>query len=701
MRFKLASGGLSILLLVALLLSAMPVLAGDQADIEIVKTATGEEVQCVKGEVLVRFKEHVSTAEATESLGRFGARSVKYYDRIGVHRVKLPRGMKVKDALSFLSSDKAIEYAEPNYIVKALPTFPNDPRLNELWGLDNTGQTGGTPDADIDAPEAWDVTTGSSDVVVAVIDTGVDYEHEDLAANMWVNPGEIPGNGIDDDGNGFPDDIYGWDFYNDDPDPIDDYGHGTHCAGIIGAVGNNGTGVAGVNWDVKIMALKFLNSSGSGSTSDAIDALNYVTMMKERGVNVLVTSNSWGGGGYNAALEDAIAAARDADILFVAAAGNDSMDNDESPHYPSSYELENIIAVAATDHDDQLASFSNWGATSVDLAAPGEDILSTTPGDNYELMSGTSMATPHVAGVAALIYSLHPDWTYDQVKDVILNSVDPLGLEVVSGGRLNAHRALLTFEVGQVSLDHNWQTVNFTKSFNDPVVVAKPLSFNGAQPAVVRIRNVTPTSFDIRVQEWNYLDGFHVIEQVSWLAMERGHWTLPDGTEVEAGTIDTNSCGTGSFAPVSFSEAFPSPPVVISSVMTFNGAQTAATRNQNVTTAGFEVTMQEQEKFRQIHVTETISYIAWEPGSGTVDGMNYKVALGGNVKGIWTTVNYGSFASPPLFLADMQTTNGRDTANLRYRNKLTDSVEIKVSEEKSKDTEVRHINESLGYFAFE
>lgn len=282
--------------------------------------------------------------------------------------------------------DPNVEYVEPNYIYQADAT-PNDPSYNLLWGQHNTGQsvggTSGTSDADIDAPEAWDTSTGSSDVVIAVIDTGVDYLHEDLADNMWQNPGEIPGNKIDDDNNGYIDDVYGIDAANNTGDPMDkvdeDGGHGTHVAGTIAAKGNNAKGVVGVSWNSKIMALKFL-STGGGSSSDAIECLDYIIAQKNAGVNIVASNNSWGGGGYSQALIDAIEASNDAGILFLAAAGNDGVDNDVTPHYPSSYDLPGIISVAATDSDDTLASFSNYGATSVDLSAPGTNILSSTPG---------------------------------------------------------------------------------------------------------------------------------------------------------------------------------------------------------------------------------------------------------------------------------------------------------------------------------
>ena len=321
---------------------------------------------------------------------------------------------------------------------------PNDPRYGDLYGLHNTGQSGGTTDADIDAPEAWQVSTGSRDVIVGVIDTGIDYTHTDLAANMWVNPGEIAGNGIDDDANGFVDDVHGYDFANDDGDPFDDNGHGTHCAGTIGGVGNNGVGVAGVNWEVSLMGLKFLDANGSGSTSDAIQAVNYATMMKNQyGQNVRVTSNSWGGGGSSSAMRQAIESGAEAEIVFIAASGNDGMNNDTNPQYPASYTSDAVISVAATDRNDALANFSNYGATSVDIAAPGVGIVSTTPGNSYASFSGTSMATPHVAGAAALALAVDPTLTVSQLRSGLLGTVDAVaGLagKTVTGGRLNVGR---------------------------------------------------------------------------------------------------------------------------------------------------------------------------------------------------------------------------------------------------------------------
>ncbi len=391
---------------------------------------------------------------------------------------------------TWLSSNPVVAYWESDSVLSTR-AFPDDGDFDSLWGLHNTGQTGGTPDADIDAPEAWELGTGSASIVVGVIDTGVDYTHPDLAANVWTNPGEVPGNGIDDDRNGFVDDVHGYDFANGDGNPLDDNGHGTHVSGIIAGVGNNGQGVTGVNWTGSIMALKFLDDQGNGFTSAAVQALNYATLMRTTyGVDVRVTNNSWGGGGFSQALYDAIQASGDAGMLFVAAGGNDGLNTDEIPHYPSSYDLPNIISVAATDHQDGLSSFSNYGPTSVDLAAPGVGIYSTLPGGGYGSYSGSSMAAPHVAGVAALAWSVDLNATVERVRGAILDGVDPLGSlagKVAAEGRLNAHRTLegLSLSVSASDPAHesilSTPPVDFTISFTHPY---DPLTLDAADLAV-------------------------------------------------------------------------------------------------------------------------------------------------------------------------------------------------------------------------
>jgi subtilisin family serine protease len=389
--------------------------------------------------VIVKFRDGTPASVQQAIMNDLGAATVKNLGGIHAQVWELLR-YSTPDAVAKYKMSDAIEYIEPDYQVQAFE-IPNDPRFDELYGLHNTGQTGGTPGADIDAVSAWDVFTGSDNVIVVVIDTGIDYTHEDIAGNAWTNPGEIPGNGIDDDGNGFIDDIHGWDFVNNDNDPMDDHGHGTHCSGTIGGVGNNGIGVAGVNWDVSIMGVKFLNSGGSGYTSDAILAIDYALTIP----GVKVMSNSWGGGGYSAALEEAIQRANDAGVLFVCAAGNYVGNTDVSPNYPSCYTVPNVMSIAATDDNDDLASFSGYGLVTVDLGAPGVDILSSLPGNSYGTLSGTSMATPHVSGVAALIWGRFPAMTVGQVKTLLMNSVDPvpsLDGMCATGGRLNAFNCI-------------------------------------------------------------------------------------------------------------------------------------------------------------------------------------------------------------------------------------------------------------------
>ena len=419
--------------------------------------ARARSLRAVPGELLVKFKPHVTRASSMSALSQVSLQSARAYRSIpGLHHVKLGPGVQADQAMATYRKHPDVAYVEPNYIVSINAT-PNDPRFPEQWGLQNTGQTGFTVDADIDAPEAWDVTTGSSDVVVAVIDTGVDYNHEDLAANIFQNAADCNNNGIDDDGNGYIDDCHGIDTANDDFNPMDDNGHGTHVAGIIGAVGNNGKGVAGVAWNVKILPCKFLDATGSGTTADAIACLDYVAAMKDRGVNIVATNNSWGGGNNSQALFDAIEAQLQRGILFVAAAGNDGEEMPgssfypDSSFYPCSYYLPNVICVAASLADDTRVFFSNIGRQTVHLGAPGYQILSTLPGNSYGMLSGTSMATPHVTGAIALLKSANGSLDWRSAKNLILAGGDVkafyipefgFDLTTVSGRRLNANGAL-------------------------------------------------------------------------------------------------------------------------------------------------------------------------------------------------------------------------------------------------------------------
>jgi subtilisin family serine protease len=482
----------------------------------------------VPGEVLVKFRSGISRSVARATHRSIGFRVIRRFRRISVDHVKIPDNLSVEDAIATYRLHPDVEYVEPNYYRQATD-IPDDTFFNLLWGLHNTGQTGGTPHADIDCPEAWDTQTGDTSVVIAVLDTGVDLDHEDLADNIWSNTDEsgdpdsdgfpgLPGedddddassdaesntddgidndgdglvdeNGIDfrdedvmtadydqdderlvgpdgeygtgddddddialapndDDENGYIDDMNGWNFVAYSNDPDDDHSdneiyHGTHVSGTMGAVGNNGTGMTGVSWSASIMPLKILNDEGRGFVSDEMKAIDYAI---DNGAQII--NASFGGGNFVSSEYSAIQSARAAGILFVAAAGDYDPESDrlqDSPVYPAGYDLANIIAVAATDHNDALASFSNYGATSVDVAAPGVNILSTKAGDSYQYLSGTSMATPHVSGLAALIWAENPGFSYGDVKDGVLNGVDVLpGLtgKMLMAGRINAHNSV-------------------------------------------------------------------------------------------------------------------------------------------------------------------------------------------------------------------------------------------------------------------
>ncbi len=416
---------------------------------------TDEDKEFVPNQIIVKFEEGATRAEKADARAAEGLRKKDDLDLIDAEVVKV-EGQPVEQAVRDLEKRSDVEYAEPDYMLEASATTANDPDFPKLYGLHNTGQTGGGNDADIDAPEAWDTTTGDPSTTVAVIDSGVDISHPDLTNNIWVNPGESgidPGgrnkatNGVDDDGNKYVDDVNGWDFVKNDATVFDsgDNLHGTHVAGTIAAEGNNSAGMVGVNWKAKIMPLKFLDANGGGATSNAIKALDYAVASGAK-----ISNNSYGGGGYLQSFIDSLKKADAAGHLFLAAAGNGGADgigddNDASPSYPASYDVPNVVSVAATDKNDVLAGFSNYGATSVDISAPGVGILSTVPGNTYGSLSGTSMATPHVAGVAALVKSSNPTLDDAGIKANLLQSVDKksnLSDKTASGGRLNAVRAL-------------------------------------------------------------------------------------------------------------------------------------------------------------------------------------------------------------------------------------------------------------------
>ena len=408
-------------------------------------TAAGQEPAAqrtghVPDEVIVQFRPQAARARRDAVVAARGARVLRRLDGLAVQRVRLAGGARLAADIAALQNDPDVVAVQPNFI-REVTALPNDPYWvsNSLWGL-----------VKIQAPSAWLLSTGSSQVVVANLDTGVNYNHPDLAQNMWRNPGEIAGNGLDDDSNGYVDDVYGIDTQNGDSDPMDDQGHGTHTAGTIGAAGNNGIGVVGVNWNVQILPCKFIAASGTGTDWGAIECFQYITALKNRGVNIRVSSNSWGGSRsatdpFPQALKNAIDEAGNAGILNAFAAGNLGVNTDSKPFDPASFTSPSIVSVAASDSLDNRASFSNYGATSVDLAAPGVSILSTRT-SAYATSSGTSMAAPHVAGAAALLSGLKPELTVAGIKSLLMSSVDQLvpwnGI-VASGGRLNVYIAAL------------------------------------------------------------------------------------------------------------------------------------------------------------------------------------------------------------------------------------------------------------------
>jgi subtilisin family serine protease len=369
---------------------------------------------------------------------------------------RLDGDISVDEAVRRAQADPRVEYAEPNYLYKTSATSPNDPLFPEQWGLKSScllcppvafpWAEGG----EINLQRAWDLTTGNDDIVVAVIDTGIDLSHPDLAPNAWVNPAELAGNGQDDDGNGYVDDINGWNFANDDNLVYRDADadlHGTHVAGTIGAIGNNEIGVAGVAWQVKLMSLKFIGKKGTGPTSSAIKAIEYAIDQKKRGINVRAINASWGGAGDSRALREAIIRAGEAGILFVCSAGNEEADVDYVPSYPVAYskDVSTLISAAATTPGGQLAYFSNYGHRTVSVGAPGWQILSTQAGGGYLNLTGTSMAAPHVTGVAALLSAKEPSLTPAEIKHRILATAFPrtaFASRSVSAGQVSAYNAL-------------------------------------------------------------------------------------------------------------------------------------------------------------------------------------------------------------------------------------------------------------------
>lgn len=437
--------------------TASTAFAGGRPDLVARGIAQGKPFQA--DQVIVQFRADATAADKARVMGRVNGNRADVLargrGRGGDVELLNARGhADIVDLLAELYADEAVEFAEPNWIVQHAATSNDTYYTNgSLWGTYGNASSPANQYGS-QAAEVWAAGgTSCSNVVIGIIDEGYMHGHADLAANAFRNPGEIAGNGVDDDGNGYADDVFGWDFDGNNSSVFDGTAddHGTHVAGTIGAVGGNGTGVAGMCWSVKLMGAKFLGSRG-GTTANAIKAVDYFTDLKQRhGLNLVATNNSWGGGGFSQALKDAIDRADAAGILFIAAAGNSGANNDATASYPSGYASNNVIAVAALTNTGALASYSQYGATTVDIAAPGSGIWSTVPvasgkgknatvGSGYASYNGTSMATPHVTGAAAMYAARHPGATAAQIKAAILNNATPTPSvqgKVATNGRLN------------------------------------------------------------------------------------------------------------------------------------------------------------------------------------------------------------------------------------------------------------------------
>ncbi|MGH9870875.1 MAG: S8 family serine peptidase [Pyrinomonadaceae bacterium] len=391
-------------------------------------------------EILVKFRAGVSSDAINQITARFNDQVQDEIEAVpGLTAIQDSDDADPAASAAQYSALPEVEYAEPNYEISvdqaandANPRRPGDPLLAEQWALSS-----------ISVPQAWARTKGSDEIVVAVLDSGVEYTHVDLVNNIWTRPATVTP--YRDRDLGTIDDVHGYNAVANDGDPMDENGHGTFCAGVIGAECGNNAGVCGVNWKIQIMPLKFMNAGGFGYVADAIEAINYAIDRKRAGVNLRVINASWGLSQSSRALEEVIRKAYEAGILFVAASGSVNANNDTTPRYPAGYSLGNIISVAATDKTDALAQFSNYGAKSVHLAAPGKDILTTALGNDYEQHSGTSLAAPVLAGVAALALSARPNLSVDELRSLLLASVDTVpGLrgKVSTGGRINAAKAV-------------------------------------------------------------------------------------------------------------------------------------------------------------------------------------------------------------------------------------------------------------------
>jgi subtilisin family serine protease len=504
------------------------------------------------GHLLVKIKPGMDIRKVQALGATIGAKVQDTYSLVpGLYLFLFDDKLAVQEVLEYFSAKPEVEYAEPNYYYEIQKTV-DDPSFSKLYGLENNGQTGGKKDADINAEAMWDISTGDAAIVIGVIDTGVDYNHQDLIDNMWRNPGEIPNNFVDDDKNGYSDDVHGLNAILGVGNPMDDNKHGTHVAGTIGAQGNNALGVVGVAHDVQIAACKFLNASGSGTLSNAIGCMQYFADLKSRAVNpvnLVATNNSWGGGSASQALSDAIKRHEELGILFIAAAGNSTSNNDVFPSYPANYALSNVISVAATDHNDALAGFSNYGRNTVHVAAPGVKILSTTPNNRYQELSGTSMATPHVSGLVAVIASHFKGINYRQIKNLVMTggqAIPSVAEITISKRRIRGADA---GGVGSLTCQNQLVQKKLAPSKTSLVVAAgdsvflSALNINCANAAGAL--KVFEDEFQTVTLEDNGLNGDLVandgIASLTWTPTRTGSYSLNFGDQVVNVNVDDQS----------------------------------------------------------------------------------------------------------------------------------------------------------------
>ena len=500
-----------------------------------------ERMRVRQGEILVRFRKGTSAAAMQAVMSKSASATARTFRSVpGLRLATAAPGVNFDAALSKLRASDEVLYAEPNYIM-VQQAIPNDPEFAQQWSLHNTGQLGSPADRDINAPEGWEITTGSNSVVVAVIDSGIDYNHEDLAANVYTNSAECTPDGVDNDGNGYADDCHGIDAVNGDSDPLDDEGHGTLVSGVIGAVGNNGIGVAGVAWNVKLLPCKFTDITGSGDTADAITCLDYIAVMRDRGVNIVASNNSWGNSLPSRALLDAIDAQLQRGILFIAPAGNDYENNDLSPQYPCTYFKPNVLCISALDTWGIPALFSGYGRATVLMSAHGVDIRTTAMGNEYGLASGTSFAVPHVVGAIALLSAQDPTRDWRALKNLVLAGTHHGVPQIGVGSTLNIPASMNCTQAEiNTRLRPVWlqgESTRIIKAIGDSVELSV-LHINCAAPAGNVTLSVQPTGETITLLD-NGLgldaaaaDGIYTAE---WTATTAGRFTFtfPNADDVE------------------------------------------------------------------------------------------------------------------------------------------------------------------------